>query len=39
MKNGSNKSYAKLNFLQKTQWKHISIYPKSGAMGPKDLRF
>ncbi len=27
-KNDSNKSCAKLNFRQKTQWKHISMYPE-----------
>ncbi len=31
IENCSNESCTKLNFLQKTQWKNISIYPKSGA--------
>ncbi len=29
--NASNKSCLKLNFLQKTQWMHVSISPMSGA--------
>ncbi len=28
-KNSSNESWGELNFLQKTQWKHISVYPRS----------
>ncbi len=31
LKNASNESCAELNFLQKTHWKHISIYSRSGA--------
>ncbi len=30
-KNASNKSFTGLNFLQKFQWTHISIYCRSGA--------
>ncbi len=30
-KNASNNNYSELNFLQKTQWMHMSISPKSGA--------
>ncbi len=33
LKNALLKSCAGLNFLQKTQWKHISVYPRSGARG------
>ncbi len=29
----SNKSFWDLNYLQKTQWAHMSIFPWSGAMG------
>ncbi len=29
----SNKICSWLNFLQKVQWTHISIYPRSGAWG------
>ncbi len=32
LKNSLNKSFAELNFLQKTQWSHISIFIGSGAM-------
>ncbi len=34
-----NKSCAELNFLTKSHRTHISIYPKSGARGSKDLHF
>ncbi len=30
-----NKSYSKLNFIQKSPRTHISISPQSGARGPK----
>ncbi len=32
MKKVSSKSCSKLNFLQKSQWGHMSISPRSGAM-------
>ncbi len=38
-KNASHKSCSELNFLQKTQWTHISIFPRSGARGAKHLPF
>ncbi len=31
-KNTSNKSCRALNFVQKIQWVHVSIFPRSGAM-------
>ncbi len=37
LKNTSNKNCSELNFLQKTQWTHISISPRSGGKGSKDL--
>ncbi len=36
-KTASNKSYWELNFLQKTQWAHVSISPRSGARGLQRL--
>ncbi len=36
MKKASNKSCCELNFVQKTQWAHMSISHKSGARGSKD---
>ncbi len=33
------KSCSELNFLQQSQWAHMSISPKSGTRGCKDLRF
>ncbi len=35
IKNGSNKSCSELNFLQKSQWAHMSISFRCGAMGAK----
>ncbi len=37
LKNVLNESCLGLNFLKKTQWKHIIIYLRSGARGSKDL--
>ncbi len=39
MKITSNESCPKLNSLQKTQWTHISVYPRSGDRGIKHLPF
>ncbi len=39
LKNTSNKSCTELNFLQETQWTHISIYSRSGAGDSKDCIF
>ncbi len=38
-KNASNGNCAELNFLQKTQWTHISISPRTGARASKDCHF
>ncbi len=32
-KHALNKNCSELNFVQKTQWTHISIFPRSGARG------
>ncbi len=32
-----NKSCSELNFVQKSQWAHMSINPRSGARGLKRL--
>ncbi len=34
--NASNKSCWKLNFLEKTQWAHMSMSPRSGTRGSTD---
>ncbi len=38
-KNASNKNYSELNFIQKTQWTHISISTRSGPTDAKHLPF
>ncbi len=38
-KNASNKNYSELNFIQKTQWTHISFGPRSGSTDTKHLPF
>ncbi len=38
-KNASNKNCSELNFLQKTQWKHISIFLGIGPRGLQRLPF
>ncbi len=35
IENGSNENCTKLNFVQKTQWKHVSVYSSSGGRAPK----
>ncbi len=39
LKNTSNKDCSELNFLRKTQWIHISIFPRSWAEGLQWLPF
>ncbi len=36
-KSCSNNSCSGLNFVQKSQWMHMSISPRSGARGPERL--
>ncbi len=37
-RNDLNKSYSELNFLQKSHWMHLSIFPWNGVRGSKDCR-
>ncbi len=37
LKSDSNKSCSALNWVQKSQWAHMSISPRSGAWGLKTL--